>query len=103
MPSPERQVASRGSARGSLLGIEGVSVAEINKLLQLARKMNPQKPRPLMRGKRVLLLFYEASTRTRVSFEIAAKALGATTTLVLSSGSSIEKGECSLDVPYPLG
>src|ERR1700688_1366794 len=102
MPSAGQQVASRGSARGSLLGIEGVSTAEIGKLLQLARKMNPQKPRPLLRGKRVLLLFYEASTRTRASFEIAAKALGATTTLVLSSGSSIEKGESLLDTAYTL-
>jgi len=90
------------AARGSLLGIEGMPVAEINRLLQLARKMNPQKPRPLLRGKRVLLLFYEASTRTRASFEIAAKALGATTTLILSSGSSIEKGESLLDTAYTL-
>jgi len=102
MPTPGQQIASRGSARGSLLGIEGASTAEISKLLQLARKMNPQKPRPLLRGKRVLLLFYEASTRTRVSFEIAAKALGAATTLVLSSGSSIEKGESLLDTAYTL-
>lgn len=90
------------AARGSLLGIEGMPVAEINRLLQLARKMNPQKARPLLRGKRVLLLFYEASTRTRASFEIAAKALGATTTLILSSGSSIEKGESLLDTAYTL-
>ncbi len=92
----------RTAARGSLLGIEGMPVAEINRLLQLARKMNPQKARPLLRGKRVLLLFYEASTRTRASFEIAAKALGATTTLILSSGSSIEKGESLLDTAYTL-
>src|SRR5256714_11776953 len=97
MPAVTQQAASRGAARGSLLGIEGMAVAEITKLLQLARKMNPQRPRPLLRGKKVLLLFYEASTRTRASFEIAAKALGATTTLVLSSGSSIEKGESIID------
>jgi aspartate carbamoyltransferase catalytic subunit len=90
------------AARGSLLGIEGMPVAEINRLLQVARKMNPQKAKPLLRGKRVLLLFYEASTRTRASFEIAAKALGATTTLILSSGSSIEKGESLLDTAYTL-
>jgi aspartate carbamoyltransferase catalytic subunit len=90
------------AARGSLLGIEGMPAGEINRLLQLARKMNPQKARPLLRGKRVLLLFYEASTRTRASFEIAAKALGATTTLILSSGSSIEKGESLLDTAYTL-
>jgi len=89
-------------ARGSLLGIEHLEVPEILSILNLARRMNPQKPRPLLRGKRVLLLFYEASTRTRSSFEIAAKSLGAMTTLVLSSGSSIEKGESLLDTGYTL-
>jgi aspartate carbamoyltransferase catalytic subunit len=64
--------------------------------------MNPRKPAPLLRGKRVLLLFYEPSTRTRTSFEIAAKSLAASTTLVLSSGSSVEKGESLLDTGYTL-
>jgi len=76
--------------------------SEISGILQLARKFNPDRARPLLRGKRVLLLFYEASTRTRASFEVAAKALGATTTLILSSGSSIEKGESLLDTAYTL-
>jgi aspartate carbamoyltransferase catalytic subunit len=76
--------------------------AEIASLLNLARRMNPAKPKALLRGKKVLLLFYEASTRTRSSFEIAAKSLGAMTTLVLSSGSSIEKGESLLDTGYTL-
>ena len=89
-------------ARGSLLDIEHLDAAEITSLLKLARRMNPLKPRPLLRGKRVLLLFYEPSTRTRSSFEIAAKSLGAMTTLVLSSGSSIEKGESLLDTAYTL-
>ena len=84
-------------ARGSLLGIEHLDTKDILGLLKLARRMNPQKARPLLRGKRIVLLFYEASTRTRTSFEFAAKALGATTTLVLSSGSSIEKGESLID------
>src|SRR5882724_3923035 len=90
------------AARGSLLGIEHLSATEIMNILQLARRMNPQKTRPLLRGKRVLLLFYEASTRTRSSFEIAAKSMGAMTTLVLASGSSIEKGESLLDTAYTL-
>lgn len=90
------------AARGSLLGIEHLSAAEIMSILQLAKRMNPRKTRPLLRDKRVLLLFYEASTRTRSSFEIAAKSLGAMTTLVLSSGSSIEKGESLLDTGYTL-
>jgi aspartate carbamoyltransferase catalytic subunit len=90
------------TARGSLLDIEHLDAKEITGLLRLARRMNPLKPRPLLRGKPVLLLFYEASTRTRSSFEIAAKEMGAMTTLVLSSGSSIEKGESLLDTAYTL-
>ncbi len=90
------------AARGSLLGMENTSASEIQNILQLARKMNPAKARPLLRGKRILLLVYEASTRTRTSFEVSAQALGATTTLVLSSGSSIEKGESLLDTAYTL-
>lgn len=89
-------------ARGSLLSIEHLADKEILGLLKLARRMNPQKARPLLRNKRVVLLFYEASTRTRSSFEIAAKSLGAITTLVQSSGSSIEKGESLLDTGYTL-
>ena len=51
--------------------------------MESARK----RPSTQLRGKTVALLFYEASTRTRVSFELAAKALGATTTLITSSAS----------------
>jgi len=90
------------AARGSLLGIEHLDAPEILALLRLARRMNPLRPRPLLRGKRVVLLFYEPSTRTRGSFEIAAKSLGAMTVLVQSSGSSIEKGESLLDTGYTL-
>src|ERR1700693_2873932 len=90
------------TARGSLLGIEHLEDKEILGLLKLARRMNPLKARPLLRNKRVVLLFYEASTRTRSSFEVAAKSMGATTVLVQSSGSSIEKGESLLDTAYTL-
>jgi aspartate carbamoyltransferase catalytic subunit len=90
------------SARGSLLGIEHLEANDILSLLKLARRMNPLKPRPLLRGKRIVLLFYEPSTRTRTSFEFAAKSLGAMTTVVHSSGSSIEKGESILDTGYTL-
>ena len=48
----------------------------------------------------MVLLFYEASTRTRTSFEFAAKALGATTTLVTATSSSIEKGESLIDTGW---
>jgi aspartate carbamoyltransferase catalytic subunit len=89
-------------ARGSLLGIEHLEAKDILGLLKLARRMNPLRPGPLLRGKRIVLLFYESSTRTRSSFEIAAKSLGAMTTLVQSSGSSIEKGESVIDTGYTL-
>src|SRR5579871_3529119 len=89
-------------ARGSLLGIEHLEEKEILALLKLARRMNPQKARPLLRNKRIVLLFYESSTRTRSSFEIAAKSLGAHTVLIQSTGSSIEKGESLLDTGYTL-
>jgi len=82
--------------------MEHLEQAEILSLLRLARRMNPQRPRPLLRGKRVVLLFYEPSTRTRSSFEIAAKSLGAITILVQAGGSSIEKGESLLDTGYTL-
>jgi aspartate carbamoyltransferase catalytic subunit len=75
---------------------------EILGLLKLARRMNPLRARPLLRNRRIVLLFYEASTRTRSSFEIAAKSMGAITILVQSSGSSIEKGESLLDTAYTL-
>jgi aspartate carbamoyltransferase catalytic subunit len=87
-------------ARGSLLDIEHLDAGEILRILNFARRMNPDKPRPLLKGKRVMLLFYEASTRTRSSFEIAAKSLGAHTVLIQSIGSSIEKGESLLDTGY---
>src|SRR5581483_11305595 len=90
------------AACGSLLGIESLEREQILGLLKAARRMNPSKPKSLLRGKRVILLFYEPSTRTRSSFEIAVKGLGAATVLVQSSGSSIEKGESLLDTGYTL-
>jgi len=86
----------------SLLGTDQLSPAQITSYLKLARKMDPHKPQALLRGKRVVLLFYEPSTRTRTSFEFAAKALGATTTLITASSSSIEKGESLIDTGWTL-
>jgi len=86
----------------SLLGIEPLSAPEILDYLTLARKMDPAKPRTTLRGRRVALLFYENSTRTRTSFEIAAKALGATTVVILASSTSVEKGESLKDTGLTL-
>ena len=71
-------------------------------MLDAAYRMQKRPPRPLFKDKRVALLFYESSTRTRVSFEYAAKILGATTTLVSATASSIEKGESLIDTGYTL-
>ena len=57
----------------------------------------PVRKAPPLRGKTVILFFAEASTRTRVSFELAAKALSADVTTISASGSSVEKGETLLD------
>ncbi|MBV9608389.1 MAG: aspartate carbamoyltransferase catalytic subunit [Acidobacteria bacterium] len=86
----------------SLLGIEQLQADDVSALLRLARKMQGRKSRPLLRDRRIALLFYEPSTRTRVSFEFAAKALGAMTTLVTASASSIEKGESLVDTGLTL-
>ncbi|HST79326.1 MAG TPA: aspartate carbamoyltransferase catalytic subunit, partial [Verrucomicrobiae bacterium] len=81
----------------SLLGLEETTPEQILSILKLARRMQARPPRPLLRGKRIALLFYEPSTRTRVSFEFAAKLLGTHTSLISSSASSIEKGESLVD------
>jgi aspartate carbamoyltransferase catalytic subunit len=64
--------------------------------------MDPQLRSGILFKRRVALLFYESSTRTRTSFELAAKSLGADTTLVSSLSSSIEKGESLKDTGLTL-
>ena len=86
----------------SLLGIEHLRTEEIVSILRLAQRFQKSRPKPIFKEKRIALLFYEASTRTRVSFEFAAKVLGATTTLVHATSSSIEKGESLLDTGYTI-
>jgi aspartate carbamoyltransferase catalytic subunit len=81
----------------SLLELEQLSADDITSFLRLARRMQSGRPRPLLRGKRIALLFYEASTRTRVSFEFAAKLLGTHTSIISATSSSIEKGESLVD------
>jgi aspartate carbamoyltransferase catalytic subunit len=87
---------------GSLLSINQLTNEQSEDILRLARKMNPDRPTRALHGKRVVLLFYEASTRTRTSFEFAAKALGAVTTLVTATSSSIEKGESLIDTGWTI-
>lgn len=104
MPPAKLKSEDRQAPAGSLLGIEHLDQQAICNYLRLAAEMEkrPRTAPPLLPGRRIVLLFYEASTRTRVSFEFAAKALGATTTLITASASSIEKGESLIDTGYTL-
>jgi aspartate carbamoyltransferase catalytic subunit len=85
-----------------LLDIEALDRPEIESLLQRAKDFQPlqqmrEKRLDLLDGRLVVNLFFEASTRTRISFEIAAKRLGADALSISSQGSSVSKGETLLD------
>ncbi len=85
-----------------LLGLEELSRAEIELILSTAESFKEVSTReikkvPALRGKTVVNLFYEPSTRTRVSFEIAAKRLSADVINVLTEASSVRKGETLID------
>jgi aspartate carbamoyltransferase catalytic subunit len=90
---------------GSLLSILDLSVEDVSRLLLRATELeheDPLKRDRILAKRRIALLFYESSTRTRTSFELAAKALGADTTLVSNLSSSIEKGESLKDTGLTL-
>ncbi len=106
----ERAIEARPSAAAGatawrhhhLLDVDTLSRDEIELVLDTAAEMRGilerSVPRaPALRGVAVVTLFYEASTRTRVSFELAAKTLGADVVNVSATGSSIEKGESLVD------
>ncbi len=86
-----------------LLDIKGLSADEIELILNTAESFKEISQRdikkvPTLRGKTVITLFYEASTRTRVSFEIAGKRLSADTVNISTSTSSVQKGETLIDM-----
>ncbi|MEA2101039.1 MAG: aspartate carbamoyltransferase catalytic subunit [Thermodesulfobacteriota bacterium] len=85
-----------------LIGIQGMDAGEIETILEMTTSFKEISKRdikkvPVLRGKTVVLLFYEPSTRTRLSFELAAKRLSADTVALGASGSSFEKGETIMD------
>lgn len=89
----------------SLLSVSSLAVEDVSSILRLATLLEAEEPiaRALrLARRRVALLFYESSTRTRTSFELAAKGLGADTTLISSQSSSIEKGESLRDTGLTL-
>ena len=84
--------------RRHLIDIADFSRDEFDSVLETAVSMRQVLDRPIsrvptLRGKSIVNVFFEASTRTRVSFELAGKSLSADVVNVASSGSSIEKGE----------
>jgi aspartate carbamoyltransferase catalytic subunit len=106
-PPPPAQPSDLPASRhaGSLLSVADLSIEDVGSILKLADELEAE---PAARRaerlfkRRVSLLFYESSTRTRTSFELAAKALGADTSLVSAQSSSIEKGESLKDTGITL-
>ena len=95
-------------AKKGLLDIESLSRSDIESILQRSKDFQPArgesfKRYDLLRGRTVVNLFFESSTRTRTSFEIAAKRLGADTLSITASGSSVSKGESLVDTLNTLG
>ncbi len=93
--------------RRDLLGIRNLSAAEIVGILDTAENFSEISTRevkkvPALRGKTVINLFFEASTRTRTSFELAAKRLSADAVNISVSSSSVTKGETLLDTALNL-
>jgi aspartate carbamoyltransferase catalytic subunit len=84
-----------------LLGIEPLDRVEIQAILDRAKTFQPQqtaqRKSDQLRGRMIVNLFFEASTRTRTSFEIAAKRLGADAISITASASSVSKGESLVD------
>jgi aspartate carbamoyltransferase catalytic subunit len=94
-------------SRRHLLGIEGLSPEDINGLLDLAEEfvlLNRQieKKRTSLRGRTLINLFFEASTRTQSSFELAGKRLGADVMNMAVGNSSVKKGETLIDTAMTL-
>ena len=101
-PAPE---AAFPHNPGSLLSILDLSVDGVSRLLFRAtelERMDPIKRDRILAKRRIALLFYESSTRTRTSFELASKSLGADTALISNLSSSIEKGESLKDTGLTL-
>lgn len=88
--------------RHDLLGLDDLTKDEIELVLETAKSFKEVSTRdvkkvPVLRGKTIVLLFFEASTRTRTSFELAAKRLSADTINISPGTSAISKGESILD------
>jgi aspartate carbamoyltransferase catalytic subunit len=88
--------------RRDLLDLQDLTPEEIDLILETAKSFKEVSARdvkkvPALRGKTVAMLFFESSTRTRISFELAAKRLSADIITIAAGGSSVSKGETVLD------
>ena len=104
---PDALLPPRTPGRRHLLSIEDLTRDDVERLLATARSFARSQERdtkklPTLRGRLILNLFYESSTRTSSSFELAAKRLSADTLSVKSAGSSVEKGESLKDTALTL-
>ena len=93
--------------RKDLLGLDGVSREEITSILDTALMMRQvvrsnNKKTPHLQGKSIVTLFYENSTRTRMSFELASKYMSAAAANISASASSVAKGETLIDTGVTL-
>jgi aspartate carbamoyltransferase catalytic subunit len=91
-----------------LLDIESISREDVELILTRSKTFQPAAGQPfkrttILQGKSIVNLFFEASTRTRTSFEIAARRMGAEVLSITSSGSSVSKGESLVDTLNTLG
>jgi aspartate carbamoyltransferase catalytic subunit len=91
-----------GWSHRHLLDVDSLTVADLELVMRTADAMREVLARPItkvpaLRGRNVTILFYEASTRTRVSFEVAAKNLSADVVNIAASTSSVSKGESLVD------
>lgn len=96
-----------GLKRKDLLGLEGVSREEITSILDTALAMrqvvrSSSKKTAHLQGKSIVTLFYENSTRTRMSFELASKYMSAAAANISASASSVAKGETLIDTGVTL-
>jgi aspartate carbamoyltransferase catalytic subunit len=97
----------RGPARRHLLAVSDLTRDDVERILDTARALSRSLDRevkklPTLRGRLVVNLFYESSTRTLSSFDLAAKRLSADTMSLRSSGSSVDKGESLKDTALTL-
>src|ERR1700734_2922288 len=105
LPTPPPPASSFSHHPGSLLSVFYLTLDGVSRLLAPATALENENPivrDRILAKRRIALLFYESSTRTRTSFELASKALGADTTLVSNLSSSIEKGESLKDTGLTL-